>query len=121
MLTVKNVDPFGWEEVCAGTSVRSRPVVGSQKIGSPEYVVEVERSLSEGGTKVFTIGKVFVMNDVGKTVATYDLGYDGNSQAALNATYGTYNPAYAYDNALTIDQKNAQRINASAKLGSTNQ
>ena len=79
MLTVKHIDEFGFERVFPATQVRTRgreyPAAQDVKAqiidARPNFIVDCIRGPTEAET--IRDGQIYVMNENGKTVASYDL------------------------------------------------
>jgi hypothetical protein len=93
MLTVKYISEFGFELVIPAIEVSTRgreyPAVAQGLAANvsdefrPNFIIDCKRGPTE--TETFRDGQVYVMNDNGKTVASYDLRYAPQAQAARNA------------------------------------
>lgn len=90
MLTVKHIDPAtNSEKIHAACSVEYKPRHRSECQTATEVMwsaatVFIENAKGEK-TPLGNWGKFYVMNDIGKTVATYDLGGDEMTQAPKEA------------------------------------
>lgn len=94
MLTVKHISEFGFETIVQAATVATRgreyPALkdAGLAVAAMQHVQERSNFLVEcSGPSVpttFGDGQVFVMNDAGKTVASYDMraGTRANKQAA---------------------------------------
>lgn len=93
MLTVKHISEFGFEQVFSATDVSTRgreyPAVTDavQDSGRPNFIVDCKRGATEAET--FRDGQIYVMNENGKTVASYDLrGLQGVASVNCGAVLG---------------------------------
>ena len=99
MLTVKHIDDFGFERVLPANEVRTRgreyPALlqKTQYIQPldtrPNFIVDCVRGTA--GVETIRDGQIYVMNENGKTVASYDLrhvvGVKANCDSAEDAPY----------------------------------
>lgn len=89
MLTIKHIDDFGFERVIAVSEAYTRGRECDANIGAtgngdrPNFVVVGVQS--NGGRDTFRDGQIYVMNDAGKTIASYDLRYAQAGQAITPA------------------------------------
>jgi hypothetical protein len=78
MLTVKHVN--GTEVIIEAEQVEYHPASGTfgnqSEAFSPAQVIATGGSGHIGGMAVYTTGKVYVMNDKGRTISTYHLDLD---------------------------------------------
>ena len=76
MFTVKWIDCRGLERVLEVRSVETLFVDNPEPLTDKDkQILAVEVWLAEGGRDHITEGRVYVMNDNGKTVANYSLRY----------------------------------------------
>lgn len=79
-MTVKHIEPkHGHEYVTTATDVQYTPNEGVRAFGCPGP----DSGARVGGVISFSDGRVYVMNDLGKTVASYDLE-SGSQQGGLS-------------------------------------
>lgn len=69
MLTIRHIEPTGHETVLQTMRVTMHPTDGVN-LGAPTVFYD----RPDGGTSLVEEGVVYVMNDLGKTVAKYELG-----------------------------------------------
>lgn len=74
MLTIKHVESQGHETIHQARTVSYQPKDANGALGTPEIVFGFDSPGMDGGLQ-FGDGTVYVMNDNGKTIATYRLPF----------------------------------------------